>query len=280
MAVKNARNIRTTHRKSSTATATADAGPARAPAEIPGPDSATDAVTFARAVASAASDGSVAARRAVTHGPPGPDEWLLRCTPEDLLTVPKKTSTKPEGYGLSSQGEGKAPQIRHQRPEVAKHVARMIVANNGDVSAAVTEMLAPKYPEVTNAQIESIANTIRASKQVQREMTGILEEIGIGDEALKKLIGALWREVLGDNDKRWAAAARLLAEITGASKASEKGKKLPTLKLAGMDEGLSRMLGAAAPSNEITDDQPAEVPGDILEDDVESSFEDNNHGNQ
>lgn len=185
---------------------------------------------------------------------------------------------KPEGFGLSNKGEGKAPQIRHTRPEVAKHVARMIIANNGDISAAVSKMLAVDYPEATQAQIESLANTIRESPHVQREMSNILEEIGCGDEALTKLIGLLWREVLGGNDKRWAAAARLLAEITGASKASEKGKKLPTLKLAGMDEGLSRMLGNAAPTND-SPDQPAEVLGDILGDDGDSSLEDITDGN-
>src|ERR1039458_6113624 len=94
-------------------------------------------------------------------------------------------------------------------------------------------------------------------------MSKLLEDIGCGDEALNKLIGILWAEVLGGNDKRWAAAARLLAEITGASEASEKGKVIPTLKLAGMEEGLSRMLGAAAPTNK-TEEEPDDAPDNLL----------------
>lgn len=165
----------------------------------------------------------------------------------------KKTPYDPpvkESFGVSTRGEGKAPQIRHTRPEVAKHCARVIIANNGDTKAAVAKMLAADYPDATEAQIEALARTIQESAHVQREMAAILEEIGFGDSALKKLIGLLWREVLGGNDKRWASAARLLAEITGAAKASSKGEVMPTLKLAGMEAGLSQMLGDSAPTNE------------------------------
>lgn len=180
---------------------------------------------------------------------------------------------KPDGFGLSNKGEGLTPQIRHTRPEVAKHCARMIIAHNMDAEAAVGKMLTTSYPDATPEQIILIARTIQASPYVQREMTKLLEEIGFGDEALKKLIGVLWQEVLGGNDKRWAAAARLLAEITGAAKASEKGKVLPTLKLAGMEEGLSKMLGSAAPGNEDAvapvelEDVTIEGDADIGEDD-------------
>jgi hypothetical protein len=181
---------------------------------------------------------------------------------------PKKTKTPydppAESFGLSSRGEGRTPQIRHQRPEVAKHVARVIIANNGDTSAAVAKMLAVDYPDATEAQIESLARTIQSSPHVQREMAALLEEIGFGNSALKKLIGILWREVLGSNDKRWASAARLLAEITGAAKAASKDEKMPTLRLAGMEEGLSQMLGDAAPTNETSDADVPEPELDIL----------------
>ena len=178
------------------------------------------------------------------------------------------TPEKPASFGLASKGEGRSPQIRHTRPEVARHCARMIIAHNMDTQAAVGKMLATEYPDATDAQIVALARTIQASPHVQREMTKLLEEIGFGDEALKKLIGLLWQEVLGMNDKRWAAAARLLAEITGAAKASEKGKVLPTLRLAGMEEGLSKMLGDAAPTD---DDVPEldEPPIDIDPEDDE-----------
>lgn len=184
---------------------------------------------------------------------------------------PKKTPKVPydlaqkESYGVSSRGDDKAPQIRHTRPEVAKHVARVIIANNGDTKAAVAKMLAADYPDATEAQIEALSRTIQESAHVQREMAAILEEIGFGDGALKKLIGILWREVLGGNDKRWASAARLLAEITGAAKASSKGEIMPTLKLAGMEAGLSQMLGDAAPTNESNASVELTEETDIIE---------------
>lgn len=175
-----------------------------------------------------------------------------------------KKVDKPEGYGLSSKGEGKAPQIRHNRPEVAKHWARLILGCNMDAEAAVAKGLATDYPDATDAQIVSLARTLQASPHIQREIAKLLEDIGFGDEALKKLIGILWAEVLGQNDKRWASAARLLAEITGAAKASSKGEKLPTLKLAGMEEGLANMLGDSAPTNDSTIEVEAEVDTDEI----------------
>ena len=198
------------------------------------------------------------------------DQCVKKARRGEFRSMSKKTpkvsrfDEKPESFGTSNKGAGKAPQIRHQRPEVARHVARVIIANNGDISAAVSKMLAIDYPDATQSQIESLADTLRKSPHVQREMSTILEEVGFGSEALKKLIGLLWREVLGGNDKRWAAAARLLCEITNAAQASEKDAVLPTLKLAGMAEGLSRMLGAAAPSDEDVP-EPDDTPENILE---------------
>lgn len=184
---------------------------------------------------------------------------MAKKTPKTPYDLPEK-----ESFGVASRGDGKAPQIRHTRPEVAQHCARVIISCNMDTEAAVSKMLATDYPDATEAQIVALARTIAASPHVQREIKNILEEIGFGDKALTKLIGILWSEVLGQNDKRWASAARLLAEITGAAKAASKGEKMPTLRLAGMDEGLSQMLGDAAPTNETNEAVDA---ADILIDD-------------
>lgn len=169
---------------------------------------------------------------------------------------PKKKAKAPEAFGTASRGDGQAPQIRHTKPEVAKHCARMIIGCNMDTSAAVSKMWAAEYPDATEAQIESMARTLGQSPHVQREMAALLEEIGFGNDALNKLIGLLWQEALGVNDKRWPAAVRLLAEITSANKAAFNNQKIPTLKLDGMDEGLEKMLGPAAPTNE---DQPTDL---------------------
>ena len=162
--------------------------------------------------------------------------------------LPKETET-PDSYGVGSRGEGNTPQIRHTKPEVARHCARVIIACNGDADAAVAKMLEKDYPDATDHQIASLARTLDSSPHVQKEITALLEEIGFGDAALTRLIGLLWKEVLGNNDKRWVGAARLLAEITGAPKAKQKGEIIPTLKLAGMEDGLAAMLGDAVPKD-------------------------------
>jgi hypothetical protein len=189
---------------------------------------------------------------------------------------PPETEQKSDSYGTSSRGEGLAPQIRHTRPEVAKHCARMIIANNMDTRAAVSKMLATDYPEATEAQIESLSRTIQASPYVQREMTALLEELGYGNDALKKLIGLLWAEALGANDKRWPAAVRLLAEITGAQKAASKNDTIPRLRLAGMDDGLKSMLGDAAPTDNDADAPIDDIMNETDETDVEEDADASN----
>ena len=159
---------------------------------------------------------------------------------------------RPDSYGSSSRGDGKTPQIRHTNPEVAKHVARLVIGCNMDYDAAVQKMWEEEFPDATEAQIVAKAEVLRASPHVQREIGAHLEKIGFGDKAQSKLIAMLWKEVLGDNDKRWASAARLLAEITQAAKAKAKGETIPVLKFAGMEEGLKNMLGDAAPTDKYT----------------------------
>jgi hypothetical protein len=162
------------------------------------------------------------------------------------------TTKKPEGFGLSDKGPGKAPQIRHNRPEVAKHCARMIIAKNMDYEAAVSKMLAADYPEATEAQIVSLARTLEASPHVRRELQEMLEEIGCDQPALKRWLGLLWAEAHGRNDKRWASAMRLLGEALEQVKKDSQHEKIPSLKMVGMDDGLKQLLGDAAPGDEST----------------------------
>jgi hypothetical protein len=146
-------------------------------------------------------------------------------------------------FGTQSRGPGNAPQIRYNRPEVAKHWARMIIGCNMDTEAAVAKGWSEEYPDATEAQIVAMARTLEEAPAIKREIDAQLEEIGFGKEAQKKFIGLLWKEVLGGNDKRFPVAARLLAEITQALKARDRDKVMPKLQLAGMEEGLTAMLG-------------------------------------
>ena len=160
-------------------------------------------------------------------------------------------ASRAPAFGTQSRGTGNAPQVRYNRPEVAKHVARMIIGSNMDAEAAVSKMWAEEYPDATEAQIVAMARTLEEAPAVKREIDAQLEEIGFGKEAQKKFIGLLWKEVLGGNDKRFPVAARLLAEITQSLKARDREKVMPQLKLKGMESGLAEMLGEAAPSDDI-----------------------------
>ena len=63
----------------------------------------------------------------------------------------------PASYGTASRGPGRSPQIRHTRPEVAAHVARLVVGCNMDFEAAVSKMWAEEYPDATELQIQEKA---------------------------------------------------------------------------------------------------------------------------
>jgi hypothetical protein len=171
----------------------------------------------------------------------------------------------PASYGTASRGPGRPPQIRHSRPEVAAHIARLVVGCNMDFEAAVSKIWAEEYPEATEIQIQAAAQTLQESSHVKRAIEAQLEKIGFGDKAQSRLIALLWREVLGNNDKRFPIAARLLAEITQAAKANIKNEKMPTLRIAGIEEGVKAMLGDHAPSNEF---QTVEIEGEIDVDDA------------
>lgn len=161
--------------------------------------------------------------------------------------------TKPDSYGVNDRGANRTPQIRHTRPEVAENCARIIIANNCDYEAAVSRMLSKDYPDATEAQIRAIAETLVKSPHIQQAVKKKLEDIGYGDDALKRLIGLLWEAALDkSNDKRWPAAMRMLGEIMGAQKAAESNTKIPSLVIEGSEAGLARMLGDAAPTNDDT----------------------------
>ncbi len=166
------------------------------------------------------------------------------------MKKPKKESViKEDSYGVQSRGDGKLPQIRDSRPEVAAHVARIVVSCNMDFEQATARLLGP---EATEEQIRTKADTLAKSSHIREAIEKQLEKIGFGDAAQSRLIALLWKEVLGGNDKRWAAAARLLAEITQAAKANAQNEKIPTLRIGGLEEGLAAMLGSDAPTNETT----------------------------
>jgi len=181
---------------------------------------------------------------------------------EGLAVAKKKPSSwqeidnppveKVASFGVQSRGAGNAPQLRYNRPEVAKHVARMVIASNMDFEAAVSKMYEADYPDATEAQIVAMARTLEEAPAIKREIDAQLEEIGFGKDAQKKFIGLLWKEVLGGNDKRFPVAARLLAEITQALKARDRDKVMPKLQLAGMEEGLATLLGETAPDAEVS----------------------------
>lgn len=161
--------------------------------------------------------------------------------------------TRSDDFGVNHRGDTKTPQIRHTRPEVAEHCARLIIANNMDYEAAVSKMLTVDYPDATDAQIRALAETLAKSGHVQRAVKAKLEEIGYGDAALTKYMGLLWEAALDKaNDKRWPAAMRILGEVMGAQKAAASNEKVPSLVIEGSEAGLRRMLGDAAPTNDDT----------------------------
>ena len=88
----------------------------------------------------------------------------------------------PASYGTASRGPGRSPQIRHTRPEVAAHVARMVVGCNLDYEAAVSKMWAEEYPDATELQIQEKAQALQESPHVKRAIEARSEERRVGKE--------------------------------------------------------------------------------------------------
>lgn len=172
--------------------------------------------------------------------------------PEPKRKPARRRDKDDPAYGVNDRGEGRAPAIRYHRPEVADHVARMLIAHNFDYEAAVSKMLEADFPELPDTTIVRIANTLKDAPQVQKAVQARLKLIGIDDDAEKLYVSLLWNAALDKrvNNARWPAAMKLLGEMIAVQKKGGGGDA-QSLRIEGAAEGLAKM--GLVPSNTIPD---------------------------
>src|SRR6185369_1915788 len=194
---------------------------------------------------------------------------LLPPAPQPDEKPPKKRQRKPytleqlgDGYGVNSRGEDRY-KIRYQRPEVAAHVARILLDHVMDYEAATTKILqasakANGWEPPTDEAIIRHAKLLERSPQIQRALRQHLEKVGLGDDA----------------QKRWVASMKMLGAAMQMDKKVDYDNKPQPLTLLGAGPLLERM-GLKVNDNieEEEDDartnersEPEETESDGLED--------------
>lgn len=154
---------------------------------------------------------------------------------KEVVDVPQMIVTAPKG------GAVRAAKINYRDPKVAGYVAGKLVKNMLDTKKTVEELV----PEGTPAQKAETAEAIDSNPQVQEAVRQRLEIDGLGDDSRKEFVLMMWSWLRGADAGKAKEAAKLLGKyFIGAS--ADKGK--PTeLPIAGIKEGLDKMLGDANP---------------------------------
>lgn len=160
----------------------------------------------------------------------------------------KLVDSESDAFGVNKRGEGEDRyRIRYQRPEVAAHVARILVQNNMDWEAAIGGMLqaaakANNWPDPTDTAIVRQAESLRKAPQIQTALRKHLRGIGIDDNAQKLYLSLLWGAALDrKNDARWNGAMKQLGTIMQLDKKADYDKMPVTLPLSGAGPMLRRM---------------------------------------
>ena len=179
------------------------------------------------------------------------DEFFNDPLAPDIAAAKKKSRAKPgsfpwdddkdEAYGTQSQGPERGYKIAYQKPEVAKHVARVLIKNNMDYEAAVASMLKDKEPAATDANIVNVARFLEKAPQVQKALQAVLKDIGLDEEAEKLLVSLAWNKALDKRSRDQIAAIKLLGEWMGKGAKAGENKKPAKLAIEGYEEGLKRM---------------------------------------
>lgn len=194
---------------------------------------------------------------------------ILPPAPQPAEPVPKKrrqrrtlTATQLEdGYGVNTRGEDRY-KIRYQRPEVAKHIAKVLVSHNMDWDAATAKMLntaakTNNWDPPTEEAIIRHSQLLQRAPQIQTALREYLSVIGIDDKAHKIYTSVLWGTYLDrrGSDARWSTACKQLGAMMQVDK---KTPDTPVpLPLVGAEGMLKRM---GIPVNDKLEPDDARIP--------------------
>jgi hypothetical protein len=133
-------------------------------------------------------------------------------------------------------------QIRTSNPSVAKHAAKVLLLNNLDGESAVKEL----KPDLSPADQAILGRRLEADPHVHREIEKQLTPRGLSDHDRDYFVTRLW-QMFESTDPREEQKALSAMRILGKAFISEKveNTQVEMLKIAGISEGLERMMGEA-----------------------------------
>jgi hypothetical protein len=135
-------------------------------------------------------------------------------------------------------------QIRTSNPSVARHAAKILILKNLDGESAVKEL----KPDLSPADQAILGRKLETDPRVHREVEKQLSPRGLSDHDRDHFVQRLW-QLFESNDPREEQKALSAMRILGKAFISEKveNTQVEMLKIAGINEGLQRMIGGADP---------------------------------
>lgn len=135
------------------------------------------------------------------------------------------------------------PERKHvdtRKPSVRKHAATAVVVNGMDFEKAAETL----KPEATPYEQHVLARKLETDPNVRTEVQSLLKKRGLDDESREHFVNRLW-ELFESTDPRLEQKALSAMRILGRAFVSEKVEnvQVETLKIAGINEGLARMMG-------------------------------------
>jgi len=158
---------------------------------------------------------------------------VMRADVEDKIGKLKAYERKPEK---------ERKYVDTRKPSVAKHAATTVIVNGLDYDKAATEL----KPGMTPYEQHKLAHQLEQDANVRTQVQSLLKKRGLDDESRDYFIQKLWA-YFESNDPRQEQKALSAMRILGKAFVSEKveNTQVETLKIAGINEGLERMLGGA-----------------------------------
>jgi hypothetical protein len=150
--------------------------------------------------------------------------------------------------------------IRTSNPKVAAHAAKVLIINNLDGESAAKEL----KPDLSPADQAILGRKLEVDSHVHREVEKQLAPRGLSDHDREYFVRRLW-EMFESSDPREEQKSLSAMRILGKAFISEKveNTQVETLKIAGVSEGLVRMMGEAE-----SEAQSAASPFDAVKTDL------------
>jgi hypothetical protein len=134
--------------------------------------------------------------------------------------------------------------VRTSNPKVAEHAAKVLIMNALDGAAAAKEI----KPDLSPADQAVLGRKLETDPHIHREVEKQLTPRGLSDHDREYFVTRLW-QMFDSTDPSEEQKALSAMRILGKAFISEKveNTQVEMLKIAGINEGLERMMSEADP---------------------------------